>query len=63
MDPLTISTAISIATKIIGLANKAIGAANSGDLDKAVEYLAESRSHYDISEAAWNAAEQHEENS
>ena len=61
MDPLTIGTAISIGTKLIELANRAIDAANNGDLEKAEEYLAESRNHYDNAVGAWHSAEQPEE--
>lgn len=56
MDPATIGTAIGLATRLIEIANRAIDAANSGDLDKAREYLKQSREHYDNSVAAWLAA-------
>lgn len=57
MDPASIAAAIGFATRLIELGNRAIDAANNGDLDKAKEYLEQSREHYDNSVAAWLSAE------
>ncbi len=61
MDPLTIATAIGFATRLIELANRAIDAANNGDLEKAEEYLKQSRVHFDNAFAEWHGAEQPDE--
>lgn len=50
------SEIITAALGAINLANKAIEAANSGDLEKAKAFLAQSREHFSASVDAWNAA-------
>lgn len=47
---------VSAATALINLANKAVEAANSGDLEAAKRYLEDAREHFSQSVAAWDAA-------
>lgn len=47
---------ISAAVAAINLLNKSIEAANAGDLDTARQHLADARSHFSDSVAAWDAA-------
>lgn len=53
MDALTIITTASAA---IDLANKAIAAANAGNVDEAMAFLVAAREHYAQASAAWEKA-------
>lgn len=60
MDSTTIialaSVGLKAAVDLSSLFQKAVEAANNGDLPAAEAYLAQSRTHFDTARAAWDAA-------
>lgn len=56
MDPATVTTILSVATKLIEFGNRAVDAVNNGDIDGARRYLEQGRSFYASERADFDEA-------